>query len=333
MEDCIRLLQGCGGKPTEKLIKEIFYKHFKNDILVQGFDSAFLGKEGQELAFTTDSFIIRPQFFPGGDIGKLAVYGTANDLAVCGAKPLYLSCAVIIEEGFPIESLESIVESMAAAAKELKLSIVTGDTKVVERGFADGIYINTSGIGRVMNNYKPKRIKAGDAVIATGGIGEHGAAIAALRYGIKSKSPLQSDCGAIFPIISELWDYFESIKLMKDPTRGGAATVLNEIAEYADLGIKIFEDKLPVKQEVKALCDMLGMDPMYLACEGRAILVAEESKASELLNRLKKLKGSSNAEIIGSFEDRYNKLVYMENSFGSSRIISALEGDLLPRIC
>jgi hydrogenase expression/formation protein HypE len=333
MSGYVKLQHGCGGKPTSRLIKDIFYKNFDNEILLQGYDSALLETESSCLAFTTDSFIVKPNFFPGGDIGKLAVCGTANDLAVCGAKPLYLSCAFIIEEGFPMDDLERIAESMAKTAKSLQLRIVTGDTKVVEKGWADGIYINTSGIGTIMGCYEPKRIEAGDAIIVSGGIGEHGAAIALERYGIRSRMSLQSDCAAVFPVINGLREYFGHIKQMKDPTRGGLATVLNEIAEYANLGAHIHENLVPVKPEVKALCDMLGMDPMYLACEGRVVLIADGSKAEAILNKLKRLEGCERAEVIGSFENKYNKLVYMENSLGSSRIISSLEGDLLPRIC
>ncbi|MGB7605849.1 MAG: hydrogenase expression/formation protein HypE [Lutisporaceae bacterium] len=333
MVDYVKLQQGCGGKPTAKLIKEIFYKHFDNDILLQGFDSALLEIPASHLAFTTDSFIVKPHFFAGGDIGKLAICGTANDLSVCGAKPLYLSCAVIIEEGFPLYSLDRIVKSMAKTAEELQLKIVTGDTKVVQKGWADGIYINTSGIGTIIDSYRPKKIKAGDAIILSGGIGEHGAVVAIERFGIKSKVSFQSDCTAVFPLIEQLRAYLGDIKLMKDPTRGGVATALNEIAEYADLGARIYEEAIPIKQEVKAVCDMLGLDAMYLACEGRAVMVVEGSKAKEILDSLRQLECGSKAEIIGKFEDRYNKLVYIENSFGSSRIISSLEGDLLPRIC
>lgn len=333
MRDCVRLQHGCGGKPTARLIRDIFYKHFNNEILLEGFDSAYLQMQDAPLAFTTDSFIVRPRFFPGGDIGKLSVYGTANDLAVSGARPLYLSASFIIEEGFPMDDLEKIAGSMASAAAELQLRIVTGDTKVVEKGWADGIYINTSGIGAMIGGYRPKKIKAGDVIIVSGGIGEHGAAIAVERYGIKTKMSLKSDCGAVYPIINRLTDCLGSIKLMKDPTRGGIATVLNEIAENAGLGAHIYEEAIPIKPEVRALCEMLGMEAMYLACEGRMLLVAEEDKAQEILGRMRLLDCCRDAEIIGRFEDKYDKLVYMENAFGSSRIISSLEGDLLPRIC
>lgn len=333
MSGYVKLQQGCGGKPTAQLIKDIFYKYFENDILLQGFDSALLNIYENNLAFTTDSFIVKPHFFPGGDIGKLAVCGTANDLSVCGAKPLYLSCSVIIEEGFPLDSLERIVSSMAEAAKKLQLKIVTGDTKVVQKGWTDGIYINTSGIGAIIDSYRPKKIKEGDVIILSGGAGEHGAVVALERFGIKSRTSFQSDCEAVFPIIEQLRDFLGDIRLMKDPTRGGVATTLNEIAEYADLGARIYEEAIPVRPEVQAVCDMLGLDPLYLACEGRVVIVAEGSKAKEILDKLRQLECGSKAEIIGRFEAGYNKLVYIENSFGSSRIISSLESDLLPRIC
>jgi hydrogenase expression/formation protein HypE len=333
MSNTIKLQHGCGGKPTSKLIEEVFYKSFDNEILLEKYDAAMLQFCQQKLAFTTDSFIVKPLFFPGGDIGKLAVCGTVNDLAVCGAKPLYLSCSFIIEEGFEMESLKRIAGSMGKTAEALGVKIVTGDTKVVEKGNADGIYINTSGIGAVMNNYNQKVIKDGDAIIVSGGIGEHGMLIALNRYHIKFNSKLQSDCAPVFNIVQHLQSYFEYIKLMKDPTRGGVATAINEIAAAAHIGARILDKQLPVKAEVKAICSMLGMEPLYLACEGRLLLVAARDKAEEILNVMRELECCSEAEIIGYFEMNKSELVYIENEFGSKRIVPALEGDLLPRIC
>lgn len=333
MKETIKLNHGCGGKPTAKLISEIFYKSFHNEILLQGYDSALLELQGHKLAFTTDSFIIKPLFFHGGDIGKLAVCGTINDLAVCGAQPLYLSCSLIIEEGFEIDSLKRIVDSMAQTAYQLGVKIVTGDTKVVEKGSGDGIYINTAGIGSIIDPYKPKLIKNGDAIIVSGEIGEHGMIVALNRYNIKTGTEIQSDCASIFNIVKHLQPFFEHIKFMKDPTRGGVATSVNEMAEHAGLGASLLEKELPVKKEIKAVCDMLGMDPMYLACEGRLLLVVEEGWAEEVLASMKRLQCCRNANIIGHFNQNYGKLVYMENEFGCSRILPSLEGDLLPRIC
>jgi hydrogenase expression/formation protein HypE len=333
MNNRIKLQHGCGGKPTSKLIEEVFYKCFDNEILVRGNDSALLQFDQQKLAFTTDSFIIKPLFFQGGDIGKLAICGTANDLAVCGARPLYMSCGFIIEEGFEIESLKKIAKSMGETAEVLGVQIVTGDTKVVEKGNGDGVYINTSGIGVIMNNYSPKKVKDGDAIIISGGIGEHGTIVALNRYNIKFSTALYSDCAHIFNIVNHLQGHFGHIKLMKDPTRGGVATIVNEIAAASRIGARLLEQQLPVKGEVNAVCSMLGMEPLFLACEGRLLLVVEGSKAEEILCCIKELEDCHEADIIGYFEEQNSNLVYIENEFGNKRILTSLEGDLLPRIC
>jgi hydrogenase expression/formation protein HypE len=301
--------------------------------LAGGNDSALLQFGQQKLAFTTDSFIIKPLFFQGGDIGKLSVCGTSNDLAVCGARPLYLSCGFILEEGFEMDSLIKIADSMGEAARNIGVQIVTGDTKVVEKGNGDGVYINTSGIGIIMNNYSPKKIKAGDAIIISGGIGEHGTIVALNRYNIKFSSSLSSDCASVFNIVNHLQDHFEYVKLMKDPTRGGVATILNEAAAASQVGIRLFQKHLPIKNEVKAVCNMLGMEPLYLACEGRLLLITQGDKAEEIVSSMKKLDCCRDAGIIGYFEENSSKLVYIESEFGSKRILSSLEGDLLPRIC
>lgn len=333
MNNTIKLQHGCGGKPTSRLIEEVFYKSFDNEILLEGKDSAILPFDQQKLAFTTDSFIINPLFFQGGDIGKLSICGTSNDLAVCGARPLYMSCSFIIEEGFEIESLKKIAKSMGETAEALGIRIVTGDTKVVEKGNADGIYINTSGIGTIMNNYSPKKIKDGDGIIVSGGIGEHGTIVALNRYNIKFTSMLNSDCESIFNIVCHLKKYFKYIKLMKDPTRGGVATIVNEIAMATHIGARLLEQQLPVKSEVNAVCNMLGMEALYLACEGRLLLVVEGNKIEEILYYMKKLECCRDANIIGYFEEKNSNLVYIENEFGSKRILPSLEEDLLPRIC
>ena len=333
MSNTIKLQHGCGGKPTSELIEEVFYKSFNNEMLMKSNDSALLQFNQQKLAFTTDSFIIKPLFFQGGDIGKLSICGTSNDLAVCGAKPLYMSCGFIIEEGFEMESLKRIAKSMGETAEQLGVQIVTGDTKVVEKGNADGVYINTSGIGTIMSSYLPKKIKDGDAIIISGGIGEHGTIVALNRYNIKFSAALRSDCASIFNIVNHLQSHFEYIKLMKDPTRGGVATIINEIAAASQIGAKLLEQRLPVKNEVNAVCKMLGMEPLYLACEGRLLLVTKGDKAEEILHCMRKLECCREADIIGYFEKRDSKLVYIENEFGSKRILTSLEGDLLPRIC
>lgn len=261
MSEFITLNHGHGGKYTHELIEKLMYKNFNNKILTEGIDSAILNMRKDKLAFTTDSFVVKPLFFTGGNIGKLAVCGTVNDLSVSGAKPLYLSCSFIIEEGFPIEKLRLIVESMGNTAKKAGVLIVTSDTKVVEKGSLDQCFINTSGIGIIEDQYSLKNIEKGDKVIVTGNIGDHGTTIALDRYDLNIKSDLKSDCAAVNAITNNLKEYYPYIKIMKDPTRGGIATTLNEIASLTrNLGICLWEDKIPIKKEVRAINEMLGLD-------------------------------------------------------------------------
>jgi hydrogenase expression/formation protein HypE len=333
MSDFIKLVHGDGGKQTHLLIENMFYKYYNNQLLKEGIDAAVFHVNDCKLAFTTDSFVVKPLFFKGGDIGSLAVNGTVNDLAVSGATPLYLSASFIIEEGFAIKKLESIVYSMSVACEKAKVKIVTGDTKVVECGSADGVFINTSGVGIIENDYKIKKIEANDSVIISGSIGEHGTAIALERYNINVRGNYRSDCAPLNKIIMSLKNYFPYIKIMKDTTRGGIGTVLNEISEHFGLGIHLFEDKLPIRNEVKAACEILGLDPLYLASEGRIILVVKSEVAKEVLTKIQTFENCSDAKIIGSvIENRYNT-VYIENSFGGKRIINMLDSEMLPRIC
>ncbi|WP_045518808.1 hydrogenase expression/formation protein HypE [Clostridium sporogenes] len=334
MNEFITLSHGHGGKYTHELIEKLMYKHFNNKTLIEGIDSATFNIEKSKLSFTTDSFVVKPLFFTGGNIGKLAVCGTVNDLAVSGAKPLYLSCSFVIEEGFPMEKLELIVKSMENTAKEAGVLIVTGDTKVVEKGSVDQIFINTAGIGIVEEKYSIKNIEKSDKIIITGNIGDHGTAIALDRYDLNIKADLKSDCAPINNITNNLKKYYPYIKIMKDPTRGGVATTLNEIASLTkNLGIYILEDKIPIKKEVKAINEMLGLDPLYMACEGRIIMVVEEQFAEDILKIIKKIDNCENAEIIGTFIENPYNIVYTENFLGGTRIINMLEGDMLPRIC
>jgi len=334
LDEFITLSHGHGGKYTHELIEKIMYKHFSNETLIKGIDSGIFNIEKSKLAFTTDSFVVKPLFFTGGDIGKLAVCGTVNDLSVSGAKPLYLSCSFIIEEGFPIKKLELIVESMGNTAKEVGVLIVTGDTKVVEKGDVDQIFINTAGIGIIEGQYAIKNIEKGDKVIVTGNIGDHGTTIALDRYNLNIKSDLKSDCTAVNTITNNLKEYYPYIKIMKDPTRGGVATTLNEIATLTNhLGICIWEDKIPIKREVRAINEMLGLDPLYMACEGRIIMVVEDQYAEDMLKIIKEIDDCENAKIIGTFVEKPYNIVYVENFLGGTRIINMLEGDMLPRIC
>lgn len=333
MEEQIKLYHGDGGKYTNILINELFYSYFNNEILLRDSDSAVFQMNQGKLAFTTDSFVIKPLFFPGGDIGKLAICGTINDLAVSGAKPLYLSAGFIIEEGFSFTELECIVESMSRTCKETGTNIITGDTKVVEKGSVDGLFINTSGIGVIKNNYEPKKVNPGDQIIITGSIAEHGTAIALERYNIKAAGGFHSDCASIFNIIHSLMPYFHGIKLMKDPTRGGLATVLNEIASAAGIGIRISENELPIRKEVIAVCSLLGIDPLYLASEGRAIIVVNPSMSQDILKCIRSFENGKDARIIGTFFDNKESIVYLETNAGGKRLLHYLDMPMLPRIC
>lgn len=333
MNETIELIHGDGGKYTSELIKGIFYKHFNNSILTSGIDSALLTVDTGKMAFTTDSFVVKPLFFSGGNIGKLAVCGTVNDLAVSGAKPLYLSAGFIIEEGFSIEILDLIVEEMAKQCKLSGVKIVTGDTKVVEKGSADRIFINTAGVGVIQNNYEMKKIEAGDKIIVSGDVGNHGTAITLERYNIDVKSHIKSDCASVCQIVEAIKEYYPCIKVMKDPTRGGLAEILNEISDIAKLGIRLVEKNIPVLREVKGINKMLGLDPLYMACEGRVVIVVKSEVAEEVLHKLQSLKQCQNASIIGSFTEDLEQIVYIENSFGGKRILNTLDGEMLPRIC
>lgn len=334
MDGSIKLIHGNGGKDTGKLIKNIFYKYFNNNLLIDSLDSAIFHVAQSKLAFTTDSFVVKPIFFSGGDIGKLAVCGTINDLVVSGATPLYLSCGFIIEEGFSINLLEKIVKSMGKICKENGVKIITGDTKVVEKGSVDSLYINTSGIGIIADGYEQRPIIEGDQVIITGGIGEHGTTIAIQRYDMKVAGELKSDCMPLNKLIKKLKKYSKSIKLMKDPTRGGLATALNEIAEYSGRTISLIEEQIPIKKEVVSVNQLMGLDPLYLACEGRMILIVNKEKCEDILKEISKCEGCEEAAIIGSVTKNISHpIVLLKTFIGGKRIIEPLEGPMLPRIC
>ena len=336
MNECITLACGSGGKLTHRLINEIFYQYFKNDLLLEGGDSAVFKVTDGRMAFTTDSYVISPVFFKGGNIGRLAVCGTVNDLAVCGARPRYLSCGFIIEEGFGVRELESIAESMAETAKEAGVRIVTGDTKVVQKGCADRIFINTAGIGFVPEdvNLSPKNIRKGDKIILSGTMGDHGTAILLERENLKVQSHIASDCtplnNLIEPVIRK---YSRAVRVMRDPTRGGVATTLNELIAGSGFSIQIDKESLPVKEEVKGICEMLGMDPLYMANEGKVLIIADGSQADGIIELLKESPHGKDAAVIGTVTDIYPDKVFMSTLAGGNRIIDMLAGDQLPRIC
>lgn len=335
MHHKVKLTHGNGGKQTSLLIKEVFYKHFNNELLVKDLDAAVFEVNQGKLAFTTDSFVVKPLIFPGGDIGKLAICGTINDLSTAGAKPLYLSCGIIIEEGLDIELLEKIAQSMGNTCREAGVRIITGDTKVVEgRSSVEGLFINTSGIGIVQNGYAPKAIHEGDQIIITGGIAEHGTTIAIDRYQIKAEEHLKSDCMPLNGVIEKIGKYMGSVKCMKDPTRGGLATTLNEITEAAGIGVCLLEECIPIEKEVLSIHQLLGLDPLYLACEGRMVMVVDPKMGPKILEEIRQCRGCEKAAVIGKFVSRtVPPLVFMETRIGGKRIIGPLEGEMLPRIC
>ena len=335
MSDIITLAHGSGGSLTHKLINDIFVKHLANDILLKGDDGARLSLPSGRVAFTTDSFVISPIFFKGGDIGKLSVCGTVNDLAASGAKPMYLSCGFIIEEGFPLDELERIAASMAATANECNVKIVAGDTKVVQKGACDKVFINTSGIGIIPDgvDVSGSNAKPGDKVIITGAIGEHGCSILLEREKLNIYSNIESDCAPLSGMVEKVFAVTRDIHVLRDPTRGGLATTLNEIASQSNVCIKLHENRIPVRDEVRGVCELLGMDPLYMANEGRMIVIAPEASVDAILEVLKKDKYGVNACVIGEVVEAPAKRVTMKTVAGGSRIVDMLVGDQLPRIC
>lgn len=327
----IEIGHGSGGRLTRDLIQKVFLKYFQSDELQPLEDAAYINLKNQSTAMTTDSYVVRPLFFPGGDIGKLAVSGTVNDLAVSGAVPRYLSVGIILEEGFSIGSLEDIVKSISETAKSADVRVVAGDTKVVEKGKCDGMYINTTGVGDVVKSLPLHNVSEGDVVIVTGTVGDHGTAIALARNEFDIKAPVESDCA---PLIDLLMPVFEvdGLKWMRDPTRGGVATVLAELSDITGLGVEISEDKLPVREDVRFISDMLGYDPLYLANEGKAIIVASEESAQRVIGLLKEHSLGHNTAVIGHISSKF-KGARLKTKIGGERLLDVLEEDMLPRIC
>ncbi|MDF1878954.1 hydrogenase expression/formation protein HypE [Sulfurimonas sp. SAG-AH-194-C20] len=330
MTKTITIAHGNGGEENNELIKSVFYKHFKNDILAKSEDAAVI--EDGKLAFTTDSFTVSPLFFPGGDIGKLAVCGTCNDLAMMGAKPKYITCSVIIEEGFPTRDLEKIVKSMK---KELEINgaiVVSGDTKVVPRGSVDKLFINTTGIGEIQHKgISASNLKDGMSVLVSRDVGTHGATIFAAREGIELESTLQTDCASLYPEVKKLMDAGIAIVAMRDATRGGVSAVLNEWAKSSDVCVEVTEESIPVQEEVRGICEMLGFEAVDLANEGTFVLCvakADEAKALEVLQDTHKT-----ATVIASVSEQYKGRVILNSSWGTKRFLDLPTGELLPRIC
>ena len=349
-DDIILMSHGDGGLKSSELISNIISKHIKNEILERFEDSAVLRLPGKKLAFTTDSFVINPIFFPGGDIGKLSVCGTVNDLAASGAVPCFLSFSLILEEGFPIKDLEKIMKSVSDTLDEInnnmdaslqentrniQLKIVTGDTKVVEKGSADKIYINTAGIGLIDEevNISPDRIETNDIIIVSGSIGDHGIAILSKRKEFDFKTDLKSDCAPLSPMVAELISVSKNIHAIRDATRGGLARVLLELASVSKHDFEISSDAIPVKREARGICEFLGMDPLYVANEGKMVFFVSAQDASRVLDAARKNKYGRDACIIGKVTKKGNGRVILNTGIGTKRLLDLYYGEQLPRIC
>jgi len=336
----IVLGHGGGGKLSNELVENLFLPAFQNETLDKLSDSAQIDisdilQTGSRLAFSTDSFVVQPLFFRGGNIGNLAVNGTVNDVAMSGAKPLYLSCGFIIEEGLEVEKLGIIASTMGEAARKAGVRIVTGDTKVVERGKGDGVFINTSGFGVIPEgvNIAPDRAQAGDIIIVSGEIGLHGIAIMSEREGLDFDAPIESDCATLNFLVEEMLSLTKEIHVLRDPTRGGIASSLNEIARSSKVGIRIFDDKVPVPNIVRGACEMLGLDPFYVANEGKLLAILPREFADEMLNKIRQNEFGQKAEIIGEVVDEHKEMVVAKTVFGSTRVVDMQLGEQLPRIC
>ncbi|WP_226646523.1 hydrogenase expression/formation protein HypE [Microbulbifer variabilis] len=334
-KDSIRLGHGSGGEMTQQLLKNFIQPLFKNTWIDQAHDSATLPWKSDQLVFTTDSFVITPLFFPGGDIGKLAVYGTVNDLAMGGAEPKFLSCSLILEEGLPLSTLKRVLESMATAAEETGIKLVTGDTKVVERGKGDGIYINTSGVGTLLSNHPidPSYIRPGDRILLSGDIGRHGIAVMASREGLEFESALTSDCAPLNWAVKALLQGGVEIHCLRDLTRGGLTTALVELAETSGRAFELDEEQIPVCESVQGACEMLGLDPLYVANEGRFVAVIPEEYAGQAIAILGEDPVGESCAIIGQVSDNPSCQVILKNGLGCDRLLQRLPGEQLPRIC
>jgi hydrogenase expression/formation protein HypE len=335
MEDRITMSHGAGGKATQSLVEAIFLEAFRNPLLEPLEDGASLRIGDSRLALTTDSYVVSPLFFPGGDIGDLAVNGTVNDLSMTGATPLYLTAGFILEEGFPVDDLTRIVTSMAKAASEAGVQIVTGDTKVVERGKADGCYINTAGVGLIAPdvNLGVAHARPGDVIMVSGPIGDHGVTIMLARGELDLEADVVSDTAPLNGLVATLLASTDGIRALRDATRGGVATILNEIAQAADVGVLVSEDAIPVRYPVRGAAELLGIDPMYVACEGRMVVVVDETGAEPALAALRAHPLGAEAAVIGQVTAGPPGIVQLRTAFGGTRIVDLLVGDPLPRIC
>ncbi|PJA32039.1 MAG: hydrogenase expression/formation protein HypE [Zetaproteobacteria bacterium CG_4_9_14_3_um_filter_53_7] len=331
----IEMSHGSGGRTSAQLIENLFLRHFDNVWLRAGNDFAAFDVPAGRMVISTDSHVVTPLFFPGGDIGSLSVHGTINDVAMSGAKPLYLTAGFILEEGFPLADLERIVASMARASREAGVPVVTGDTKVVERGKGDGVFINTTGIGIVPEglNISGNRATAGDVIIVSGYIGDHGVAILSSREGLEFGTTIESDSAALHTLIADMVEAVPDIHCLRDPTRGGLATTLNEMARQSHVGMRINETAIPVRAEVKGACELLGLDPLYIANEGKLICICPAATATTVLAKMQQHPLGADAAIIGEVVEDERQMVVMQTAFGGQRVVDWLAGEQLPRIC
>ncbi len=331
----VEMTLGAGGRAMAQLIDELFVRHFDNELLRQGNDQAVFAVPPGRLVMSTDGHVVSPLFFPGGDIGSLSVHGTINDVAMAGAKPLYLCAGFILEEGFLLRDLERIVISMAAASREAAVPVIAGDTKVVEKGKGDGVFITTTGIGVLRDgiDISGARARPGDAVLVNGFIGDHGVAIMSRRENLEFESEICSDSAALHDLVAHMLGTVSDIHVLRDPTRGGLAATLNEIAWQSDVGVELVEDDIPIRPDVKAACELLGLDPIYVANEGKLIAICPASKAQSLKAAMQDHPLGRNASIIGRISEDKNRFVTMQTGFGGRRIVDWIAGEQLPRIC
>lgn len=332
----VLLAHGGGGRLTQMLIERMFLPSFANPTLESLHDGAVLEVNGARLAFSTDSFVISPLFFPGGDIGSLAVHGTVNDLAMCGAQPLGLSAGFILEEGLPMEDLWRVVQSVQRAAQEVGVPIVTGDTKVLDRGKGDGVFINTTGVGLIPTgvNISPRRARPGDLVLINGAIALHGIAIMSVREGLEFETALESDSAPLHGLVAGLLEAAgEQVHVLRDPTRGGLASALNEIAAQARVGVRLDESKLPLHEEVRGACEILGLDPLYVANEGKCLAIVAREAADAVLEAMRAHPLGREAALIGEVVEDHPGKVFLRSRIGGQRVVDMISGEQLPRIC
>jgi len=331
----VDMTHGSGGRAMAQLVEELFVNHFDNELLRQGNDQASFPVEQGRMVMSSDGHVISPLFFPGGDIGSLAVHGTLNDVAMSGAKPLYLSAGFILEEGFPLADLDRIVASMAEASRKAGVPVVTGDTKVVERGKGDGVFITTTGVGMVPEgiNISGDQARPGDAILLSGPIGNHGVAIMSSRENLEFETTIESDSAALHELVAEMVMATSEIHCLRDPTRGGLATTLNELARQSAVGIRLEESAIPMDEQVMAACELLGLDPLYVANEGKLVCICAAAKAEALLEVMRAHPLGTQSAIIGKVVADDQHLVQMETRFGGARVVDWLAGEPLPRIC